>query len=174
MWNLVDSFLNDIAEKQGHGRDSLSLVAELCSGGPTVQPDSSRNVVDQSVVAEPGANMPFGGYDSLGSKHIEYRVLKTEGTGKTKIPIVLYSFQHHPLAGCCRFALNRWVRCSDSWPTDLQKRGLDFRRAVAKQFGYSTLFVSKGPSGRASGELYNDFETIFDNGHNSLYSIKTA
>ena len=175
MWNLIDAFLNDIAEDQGYERDTLSLVTELCSGGPTVFPDSDANKVDMEVTAGPNIHMPSGGYDSLGSKHIEYRVIHSVGTTKTQIPVVIYSFQHHPLVGCCKFAINRWVRCSDKWSNDLQKVGLNFRRAVANKYGYNTLVVSKGPSGNnKTGELYEEFDKLWAHQQQSLYGIKTV
>lgn len=175
MWNLIDKFLDDIAKTQGYERDTLSFVAELCSGGPTIQPDSSENHVDETVTAGPGIALPSGWYDTIGSKHLEYRVIRMLSTAKTKIPIVLYSFQHHPLAGCCRFGLNRWVRCLDNWDNKLQKIGLKFRTDVAKVHGCNTLFVSKGPSGSgATGELYDEFDKLWDSGSmQSLYGIKT-
>lgn len=174
MWNLIDKFLNDIAEDTGYSRDSLTLVAELCSGGPTVMPNSESNVVVKCVTAGPGVSLPSGWYDNIGSNHLEYRVIRTEEDGKITIPMTMYSFQHHPLAGCCRFAIQRWVRCFDAtWSQHMQKVALEFRMAVAKHHGCKALFVSSGPSGNSSsGELYGEFESIFSTGNQSLYGMK--
>jgi len=175
MWSTIDTFLKEVSEAQNIPRTELTMVVDLVSGGPTVQPNTARNVVDNSVIAGPNTSLPSGGYDSLGSKHLEFRLTRTiKGEGKTTIPTVLYSFQHHPLAGCCRFALNRWVRQTGEWSDALREAGLNFRRAVAKRNGYHTLFISTGPSGSASAEVLDKFEKLFQNGPNGLYGIKTS
>ena len=172
MWKLIDEFLNDIAKDTGYARDSLSFVAELCNGGPTVHPNSSRNEVLSVHTAGPDGYLPSGWYDDIGSNHLEYRVIVTEGD-KVKIPRVMYSFQHHPLAGCCMFAIQRWVRCLDKkWSSALEKTALEFRKGVAKVHGVNTLFVSSGPSGATEGgELYDEFDMIHDAGRQKLYSV---
>jgi len=175
MWEITNTFLNDIAESQGYDRESLSLVADVCSGGPTIQPNTSQNKVDKSVTAGPNVAMPYACYDNLGSKHMEYRVIHTiDNGGKTQVPMVLYSFQLHPLPGCCGFAVNRWVRCNDNWPKKLQTRAMNFRKDVAYSYGYTSLFVSKGASGYNSGELYESFKEIFHNEQQTLYGISTV
>ena len=178
MWNLIDPFLNDISSEQGYERDSLSFVVELCGhGGPTVTPDQRPRKVYESVTAGPNITLPSGWYDTIGSNHLDYHVVHTVGSeGKTKIPTVLYSFQHHPLAGCCRMGIQRWVRCNDNWSKKLEKRALKFRLAVAAKHGCNLLVVSSGPSGSSSGELYNEFEEIFaiNGGKQKLYGIKTS
>lgn len=175
MWGTIDAFLNEVSEGQNIPRAELTMVVDLVSGGPTVFPDTARNEVDKSVTAGPDVRIPSGGYDSLGSKHLEFRVTRNiKGKGKTTIPTVLYSFQHHPLAGCCRFALNRWVRSTGEWSKELSIAALNFRREIARRNGYHTLFVSSGPSGAASGELYDEFEKLYQNGSNGLFAIKTS
>ena len=174
MWHAVNKLLNAISTEKDYDRDSLKLIAELCSGGPTVFPDSDRNeVVETYEISEDNNYLPSGNYDDLGSNHIEYRIVHTLGEeGKTQIPTVLYSFQHHTLPGCCGFAVNRWVRCNDDWSRKLQLQALAFRKSVAGCFGFSSLFVSRGASGNnRTGELYAEFEKIFDNGHQTLYGV---
>ncbi len=176
MWNLIDALLNDIAKDTGYDRDTLSFRADLCGhGGPTVFPNPSANKVIKSVVAGPSVQLPSGWYDAIGSNHLDYSVIRTEGSGKTKIPFVMYSFQHHPLAGCCRMGIQRWVRCFDSkWSKKMQKKALTFRIAVAKVHGCKGLYVSSGPSGQsASGELYDEFEKLHSLGGQNLYGITT-
>ena len=174
MWSIVNTFLDQIAESQDYDRDELTLIADLCGdGGPTILPDPECNNVLESVTAAPDAIMPNGWYDDIGSNHIDYRVVRTIGSETTKIPTTLYSFQHHPLAGCCMFGLNRWVREFDNWPTKLQLQALDFRKAVASHHGCNTLFMSQGPSGNdRTGELYNQLELIYtsEGGGQSLYA----
>ena len=174
MWPIVDDFLNQITETQGYDRDELTLIADLCGdGGPTIHPNPERNNVLESVTAAPDAYLPNGWYDDIGSNHIDYRVVRTVGSETTRIPTTIYSFQHHPLAGCCMFALNRWVRSFDDWSHELQLIGLTFRRAVAKHHGCNTLFVTKGPSGNGrTGELYDEFKLLHETEEGqALYSI---
>ena len=173
MWSIINTFLDQIAESQDYDRDELTLIADLCGdGGPTIFPDPERNNVLESVTAAPDAIMPNGWYDDIGSNHIDYRVVRTIGSETTKIPITLYSFQHHPLAGCCMFGLNRWVRSAAEWSPELQRKGLAFRKAVASHHGCTMLFMTKGPSGDGrTGELYDELDMLFDNGDNSLYGI---
>ncbi len=172
MWNLIDNFLNDIAKVTGYDREKLSFVAELCSGGPTVHPNSAANVVVSTTEACPGVSLPSGWYDNLGSNHLENRVIVTDGEGEVQIPRVMYSFQHHVFSGCCMFAIQRWVRCVDEkWTDALQKTALAFRKGVAKVHGVNTLFVSSGPSGASKGgELYDEFDQIHSQASNGLYS----
>lgn len=178
MWKLIDAFLTDIAEATGHARSSLSFTADLCGhGGPTVFPNPAANNVLKSVTAAPGASLPSGWYDSIGSNHLDYKVIHTEGKGEVKIPTTLYSFQHHPLAGCCRMGIQRWVRCNDStWSEALQKKAFEFRRAVAKVHGCQILVVSSGPSGNnKTGELYEEFEELMTTSNGSkLYAMPTS
>ena len=174
-WNLIDTFLNDIAKDTGYDRDLISFEAELCNGGPTVHPNSAANKVISCTTAGPNVSLPSGWYDSIGSNHLEYRVIITEGKGDAKIPRVMHSFQHHPLAGCCRMGIQRWVRVhDDKWSDKLRKTAFEFRKAVAKAHGCKGLFVSSGPSGSGrTGELYGEFEHIFKVGSTSLYGILT-
>ena len=160
MWNLINQFLNDIANGTGVKRESLSFIAELCSGGPTVYPNSAANQVVNAVTAGDGVDLPSGWYDNLGSNHLEYRVIHTDGK-KTKIPRVIFSFQHHTLPGNCRFSVQRWVRINDEWPSKLQKASVNFRKAVAKVHGCEALFISSGPSGSGkTAELFSEFDLV--------------
>lgn len=160
----VDKFLKDVAKTLKYPRGELSFVAELRTGGPTVQPGAAgESQIAKVMTAKAGVVLPSAGYDSLGSRHIEYRVIHTAGKGKVKIPRTLYTWQHHVLPGNCRACVNRWVQVLDDkkkWPKALQKRALQFRARLAWNAGYKILQVTTGASFKG-GELLDEFQTIF-------------
>lgn len=160
----IDTFLKDVAKTLKYPRKELSFVAELRNGGPTIQPGvAEKNQIEQVMTAKMGVHLPSAGYDSLGSRHIEYRVVHTAGKGKVKIPRTLYTWQHHVLPGNCRACVNRWVQVLDDkkkWPKTLQKRALQFRAKLARSAGYRILQVTTGKSFKGE-ELLSEFQTIF-------------
>jgi hypothetical protein len=174
--SIAAEFLDNIASTQGYERSGLSIRAELRTGGPTIQPGAAKPEQIETVTESigNGTSGPHGSYDSLGSKHIQYDVIMQVTEGDISIPRTLYSWQHHPMPGCCKFAVNRWVRSNDAWPNDLQRAALVMRRQIAKTFGYGTLYVSSGPSGRSSGELYDEFQEIYNDNVRSMFAIPTT
>jgi hypothetical protein len=168
----LQCFLEHISSTMSIPMEELSVVAQLRSGGPTVQPGPAKDnqiVKTYDDVANKGG--PSANYDQLGSRHIDYSIIRTTTQGEIIIPTSIYSWQHHPLPGCCKFAVNRWVR-SQLHP-DLNVPGLSMRREIARKYGYTTLYVSKGPSGGASAEQYDQFTQIYDDGHRQMFVIPT-
>ena len=178
---MAMEFLNKLATITGLPRDELSITVELRNGGPTVSPPStvSADVIRKKVEGigrdENSPNGPHGHYDTLQSNHLEISVIHTVTEAGVSIRRTIYAFQHHPMAGCCRFGLNRWVRNADpSLPAETWKAGLDFRLKLAKHYGCSTLYVTSGRSFNG-GDLYGDFTKIYtDEGGRSIYALPTG
>lgn len=172
---IVAQFLDAISDVMEIPREQLSVRAELRGhGAPTIQPREASADAIKSTYKDigNGVNGPKGSYDLLGSNHIDYQVIRTVGEGDVTVPLVLYSWQHHPMPGCCKFAINRWVRSNITEPK-LNVSAFIMRRAMARKWGYTTLFASSGPSGSASAELYDLYDNVFSDGSRTLYSIST-
>lgn len=163
LYTASQAFLAKIAEEMGHDLEQLSLKVELRSGGPTVRPRSSvdsQHVVSTTVLNPDNRYGPSADYDSLGSKHIQYTIELTSQKGKITIPRAIYSWQLHPLPGCCRFAVNRWVVLNEEWSKKLQKEALKLRCTIARNASYKVLYVSSGRS-FVGAELYGEFTQVW-------------
>ena len=177
MWTYIDTFLSQIASTLGYPRESLSLVAELRTGGPTVQPGAAdAKFIEKLVtVKESGdaSKLPSPWYDTLGSKHIEYRIVMEETKGAVTIPRTLYSFQHHVMPGNCRICVNRWVQVLDEkkWPEALKHAGLVFRARIAKHAAMTRVLLITTGSSFAGAEPYDAYEKIFEGEGRKIYAL---
>lgn len=173
--NSFNRFAAQIADSLGYDRDSLTLIAELRTGGPTVMPGPAKPKFIESLGELGKGTMPYGGYDSLGSKHIEFRVIERQSQGKVNIERPIYSFQHHPLPGNCRISVNRWVQVLDDkpWSPDLLREGLRFRAAVSRTYGYRLLLVSTGASFQGAEPL-DEYELAYKGAGRSIYVLDVS
>lgn len=173
---IVAQFLDAISDVMEIPREQLSVQAELRGhGAPTIQPREASGDAIKSTYVDigNGVNGPNGSYDQIGSNHIDYKVIRMVEDGDLTVPLVLYSWQHHPMPGCCKFAINRWVRSNIKEP-ELNVSAFNMRRVMARKWNYTTLFASSGPSGSASAELYDRYDKVFSDGSRRLYSIETT
>lgn len=180
--SITSDLLDQIAEEKGYDRSTLACELEIRRGGPTVQPGQASDdlIVDRYTLSaeKPGQSLHYDalGGGSNGTKHAEFRIIRHQEGENVSIPSVIYSFQFHPMPGCCRFALNRWVRLNDAWSDDLQRAALDARLAIARSAGNNTLFVNTGPSGSASAEMVDEFDHLYTSpdGRNRLLALPTS
>lgn len=171
----INAFLDDIAEATGYPREELSFVAELRGhGSPTVGPGAASDSALVKRVVAGEDTMPNLWYDTLGSHHVDFKVIRTVGSEKTKIPTPLFSFQHAVFFGNCKICIHRWVRVHDStWGDELRKRAFAFRKDVARAAGVQTLVVSTGKS-FSGDEYYDEFEKSYGNSTHSIYALHLA
>ena len=157
-------FLNGLADLLGYDPKSLSLIAELRNSGPTVQPENAtEKQVDEVMTLSDSHWGPTASYDSLGSKHIEYRVLLKGGTAKTPTNRPIFAWQLHPLHGNCGFCVNRWVRImheKTKWTPEAKLWCLKFRSVLARRFAYGVMVVTTGNS-FTGDEVYDEFELLW-------------
>ncbi len=148
----TNTFLDAISNSLDIKRSTLSITAELRKhGSPTISPRSSQY---GETPVDINKHPPLASYDTLGSNHIQYDVFA--GT------IRLFSFQHHAFPGNCRICINRWVQTfGNDWTENLQMKALDFRKEIARIYGYRTLVVSSGRS-FSGAESYISFTPIYE------------
>ena len=163
--SALNTFMNEIAEVLDYDCDSLSLIAELRRGGPTISPGdaSSKQIVSTVRVSNDGYTLPSPEYDTLGSNHIDYTIVLADGSEKVPIDRALFSFQHHVLPGNCGVCVNRWVRVLDDmheWSDELLIHALTFRARLARSASYGVMLITTGNSFDGA-ERVDLFETVF-------------
>ena len=159
----IDTFLTQISDKFDYDCDSLFLIAELRRAGPTVQPGNANDDQIVKIATHGSEPLPSASYDTLGSHHIEYRIVQKTGSEKVSIERTLYTFQLHVLPGNCGVCVNRWVQVLDdvqTWPKSMKENGLRFRAALARSYLYGLMLISTGNS-FSGAEVLNRFETVF-------------
>lgn len=167
---LVGLFLDDIATSLNIPSEELVFEAELRNSGPTYQAGPNNAVVAELVTAQGGPAFfedhyfwPDADYDSLSSKHMEYRVVRRRPVGTKGVTTTdrLYRFQLLPLYGNCGLCIHRWVYNSSGWSKALRLRALEFRRQWSCLYSYGAVVVTAGPSYRGS-ELVSEFTHLID------------
>lgn len=170
---VVESFFELLASTFDLDRDNLALIAELRNGGPTVQPGpASKNQIEKVAIYGEDS-FPSLWYDSLGSKHVEFRVVEQQKTETATIPRPLYSWQHHVMPGNCRICVNRWVQTHghNEWPAEILDAGLDLRAAFARnEASCSVLVVTTGKS-FSGAEPMSRYEEVFKGNGRGIYVL---
>lgn len=163
MWPKIEAFLALLASTMKYDVNDLYLEVELRNSGPTAQPEpASKSQIDKLVTAGPNVSLPTGSYDSLGSKHLEYRIIHKIKKGDINIPRPLYTWQHHVFPGNCGICVHRWVRLLDTnkWPDELQEAALKIRAQFARSYSYGQLLISTGNSFKGAERL-EKFEKLY-------------
>jgi len=157
-------------------RKKLAVRCTRQRGGPTVSPDDGEAAEVIAMVNSCGdgsIGVLKGHYDTLVGDHIQFDVIHVETHGTVSIPRVLYTWQHHPFPGCCRFGINRWVAQPDNtWDSKLHEIAMRARRAVAKRYSCTTLFVVKGPSYHGCEE-YDKLPEVFSDNSRTMFAVPT-
>lgn len=172
--NLLDHIAN---ASDKYDRKNLRVRCRRLRGGPTVAPNEGAAAQCIGALDSSGngaVGVLRGHYDTLNGDHIQFDVINDVEVEGIKIPRTIYSWQHHPFPGCCRFAVNRWVQCFDpEWDADLHAIALRARLSVAKRYSVTTLYVVKGPS-YDGGERWESLSNhIYSDGEREMYAIET-